>query len=483
MGDEIGEVNQLPIRFSIFTRAYDPVSGQFVPSALKAHKAPDGKMHLSGIASSTVKDLHGDTMLASALEDMERAGNQNLTIFGNHEYKVPEDVYGSVQKASMRPAGTVDASGDPIYDLGFDIVVNDKNERAVKTWEAIDSGTKLGLSIGAMIPEGGATRNKKSGAYTIAHVDLLETSIVGIPANPRSWVQNAVKSIRETVKAATTVPLGSPQLTLDAEAGTYQIQGRLADVGLSLGVDEVEIPEDAVLMTLHEECGQRIEGGFMNGVCTKCGGTGPFLAEWVVKDAIPDVAPPDPVVDPGPEVANATGPDQVIEPDVTDAKVTIIQIDTGSSESDPESTDDGDDEATMSARAAVVEAATTAITGSLDGEVASLLKSLLDLTQLQVRELEAAKTGERQALAAKAIAEQQRDDIVRQAADTIQKAHNLIERLANLRIGPRTLVREAQGEAAAINGSLMESLKGVYSDNFLEMLRSNDATVTRAGGA
>lgn len=161
---------------------------------LKSSRGSDGKMRLHGIASSTTKDLHGDIMTASAIEDMEAAANRNLTIFLNHSYNVPEDVGGSVERAVSRVIG-VDSDGNPSVDLAFDIVVNDANPRAVAAFEAIERGTKLGLSIGAMIPENGAKR-QKNGSYVIDHVELLETSIVGIPANPRSWVEYAAKSLR-----------------------------------------------------------------------------------------------------------------------------------------------------------------------------------------------------------------------------------------------------------------------------------------------
>jgi HK97 family phage prohead protease len=158
---------------------------------LKASLDSDGKMRLHGIASSTVLDRQGHTITASALGDMETSASNNMTIFLNHEYKVPEDVAGSVERASIRSHPT-----DPsIKDLVLDIVVNEANPRAVNAWQAIQKGTQLGLSIGAQIPEGGAHRDKKSGAYVIEHVALLETSLVGVPANPRSWVEYAVKSL------------------------------------------------------------------------------------------------------------------------------------------------------------------------------------------------------------------------------------------------------------------------------------------------
>lgn len=176
---------------------------------LKSSRGADGKMRLHGIASSTTKDLHGDIMSPTAIDDMEAAANRNLTIFLNHSYNVPEDVGGSVERATSRIMG-VDGEGNPNVDLAFDIVVNDANPRAVAAFEAIERGTKLGLSIGAMIPEGGAKR-QKSGSYVIDHVDLLETSIVGIPANPRSWVEYAVKSLRgKNVSEADPEPQPEP---------------------------------------------------------------------------------------------------------------------------------------------------------------------------------------------------------------------------------------------------------------------------------
>jgi HK97 family phage prohead protease len=158
---------------------------------LKASLDSDGKMRLHGIASSTVLDRQGHVITASALGDMETSASNNMTIFLNHEYKVPEDVAGSVERASIRSHPT-----DPaIKDLVLDIVVNEANPRAVNAWQAIQKGTQLGLSIGAQIPEGGAHRDKKTGAFVIEHVNLMETSLVGVPANPRSWVEYAVKSL------------------------------------------------------------------------------------------------------------------------------------------------------------------------------------------------------------------------------------------------------------------------------------------------
>jgi phage head maturation protease len=205
----------------------------FVPLLTASVDAAGQKM-LTGVASSTVKDLHGDRMTENAIAEMERAAGQNLTIFLNHSYEVPEDVAGSVVDANV----TRTADGE-IVDLHFNIAINEENERAVKAWAAIKGSenrrpTKLGLSIGAMIPEGGATWDATAKGYVINHIELLETSIVGVPANPRSWVEYAVKALGadRTAKAAQSIPIGQPSLTLDSEKGTYQITGQLGDVAV-----------------------------------------------------------------------------------------------------------------------------------------------------------------------------------------------------------------------------------------------------------
>lgn len=162
---------------------------------LRTARDAEGRRVFRGVASSTTRDLHGDVMELTAIEDMQRAANNNLTLFLNHSYNVPEDVGGSITKAEIM-ARDVDQDGRPNYDLDIEGVINEANPRALQTFSALESGTKLGISIGAMIPEGGAVLDRKTGAYSIKHVELLEASFVGIPANPRSWVEYAVKSLK-----------------------------------------------------------------------------------------------------------------------------------------------------------------------------------------------------------------------------------------------------------------------------------------------
>jgi HK97 family phage prohead protease len=181
-------------------------------SMLRAYEATDAagvsRKKFKTTASSTIKDLAGDEIQYPAIEKMAGQARGNMTIFLNHSYNVPEDVLGSCEDAQVIKRG-VDGEGNDIIDLDFDIGLNESNPRALQAWDAIKSGVKLGTSIGAIVRH--ATK-KKGGGLLIDDVDLLEASLVGIPANPRSWVQNAVKSL-----TAIEDPLIDEELDADFE--------------------------------------------------------------------------------------------------------------------------------------------------------------------------------------------------------------------------------------------------------------------------
>lgn len=161
---------------------------------LVCSRSEDGKLRLEGVASSTIKDHHGDQLTLKALQKM--AGSAvGMTIFMNHEYRVPQDVFGKVEKARVVDSGDRDAAGEKIWDLRLGIGVAASNDQAVKTFNLLDSKeANLGISIGAMVPDGGAKFDKVKAAYVVDDCDLVEASIIGIPANPRAWVDYVVKA-------------------------------------------------------------------------------------------------------------------------------------------------------------------------------------------------------------------------------------------------------------------------------------------------
>src|SRR6185295_18559592 len=196
-----------PVTISGEVEASQPTFKMY-SGALKAFEREDGRKMLSCTASSSVEDLHGDTMTASCVQDMApQAKRKSMVIFLNHSYDVPEDVFGYVADARVVSRAT-DTDGSAIFDLDLDIVLNEANDRAIATYAAIkDQGVKLGVSIGALITDWKLKDEKAGwwGGLIIEGVNLLEASIVGIPANPRSWVQNAVRALKSILPAGPVV--------------------------------------------------------------------------------------------------------------------------------------------------------------------------------------------------------------------------------------------------------------------------------------
>ena len=408
-----------------------------VSGLLTASLNEHGTRTLKGTASSTVTDLHGDEMTKSAIEDMERSANAGLTIFLNHSYEVPEDIGGSVTMAKMVKRKDGDIA---VWDLDFEIEMDEENPRAVQLHKSImgsptKKGTKLGLSIGAMIPEDGAKR-RKDGSYLIEHINLLETSLVGIPANPRSWVQNAVKSIKDTLrtdaapataKGATQINMSSPKLTLDPETRMYRIEGSFGDMDLSLGGgDAVEAPD------LELDAGTEPEA-------------------------------------PAVETAEAV-------PDVQDAKITLIEIDTGSGDgtggdtgsqeappSSPENeagladeTAEGDDGAFGDdvTRGLPTEALSPEVSGILRQTVGLLNKTLADLLAVK-NELAVEKL-------ARTAAEDDAKLVREKAGEVIRGVSEVVDKIARTPLKSRTQFVEAQAKFA--------HLEDMYGPEFLKML-------------
>ena len=168
-------------------------------NALKAYETEKGDLYVSGTTSSTIRDLHGDEMSMDALKEMQRTSADNMTVFLNHNYNVPEDLFGSVT-ASRIVKRYDEEAGQEVYDLDIDVRVvgEDENPEAMRAYRAIKRGVKLGLSIGARVEKASRKMNKDNNeeSILIEKIRLMEASVVGIPANQRSYLSSALKSIK-----------------------------------------------------------------------------------------------------------------------------------------------------------------------------------------------------------------------------------------------------------------------------------------------
>lgn len=188
---------------------------------MKAYEKPDDtRKYLRCTASSTIEDLHGDRMTEDCVMGMApQAKAKGMTIFLNHKYEWPEDIFGKTIDATI-VSRSKDENGKAIYDLDLEIQLNEANHRAVESYAAIkEQGIKAGVSIGAMIEDWSFIDDDQGfyGGININAIDLLEASVVGIPANQRSWVVNALKS------------LGAPKLVIRKALGLVEPEATFAE--------------------------------------------------------------------------------------------------------------------------------------------------------------------------------------------------------------------------------------------------------------
>lgn len=391
----------------------------------------DGKKRLRTTASSSIKDLQGDEIREDAIGRMAQSAKQKgLTIFLNHSYRVPEDIFGYTEDAVAVRRSAED--GSPVADMDLDTVLNESNPRAVETFNAIDKeGVKLGVSIGALIKDW-EYRDKKnpSAGVIIKDVELLEASIVGIPANPRSWVQHAMKSLNlpEVLSADATI---SPLYTDAVE----QMAAQMMSIG-EAGPETILVLNKETGKEEEEEVVEVIDAAdFLEaaGMCPDCG---------------------------KPKSASGCSNSfhsKTVEPDKTDARVTVsVDVDTSRkpAQETPVASDPDDAGLTESADEAPTEHIAKQLE-SLDGELTSqALTMLKEMVGVLV---------ERSDVLQKENAELRADN--EELTANLETAKTIVERIANLPIGRKT------SYSAAVN-DFRESLSGIYSDEFLKYLEN-----------
>lgn len=502
MGNLIELTNSQEVKFEAFS-----LEGELLTASIGG----DGKKVIHGVASSTTKDLHGDIITLSGLEDMEKSA-VGLTVYLNHSYNVPDDVGGTITKAVIRQKG-VDQNGDPNYQLEVDIEVEDDNPAAVQTHKYLLKGRKLGLSIGAMIPKDGAKR-QKDGSYIIEHVLLLELSMVGIPANPKSWVDYAASALRGMVEKAQTTNLGNPTLTL--EGGRYRIEGSIDGIDLGLaapGAPDEPVPtieygfalalDGKTLITRSTTWPEDPDGSRMGEVTTlgawdladpddklvAIASINEDVIEkatvWVttrdgdqitIGDPVENAADPTLTNDVAPDVVAACptcgkGKDagdcadayhKAVDPDVTDAKIRVIEVDTDAPASgDGQGASNSEPDDTLSAPAADVTATGEPVI--LDGlpEDELLKLSFAQLQQIALRtttELVETKRLLGEEKQARADAEAQRDAVMEVTAGLVQRTAQVIEKIASSPLPRKASIK------AAYEQSFGASIEGYYGE-------------------
>ena len=260
-------------RFTIVTKA---LAGEEV----------EGKPRFRAIASSTIVDRDGDEISLKALQQMAAKFRDGVTIFTDHENKVA-NAYGTTDSAEIVQAGNDPKTGTAIWDLAISGPVNEPSPNAMQLHRSISGGyVKLGCSIDAFVLE--HTR-KKSGGLNVDGLDVFAASIVGVPANQRSWTQKAVRAIKSfhpdeeddvvppdvneglelhegDVGELVVHPDGTSDATLVAKAGTPE-----AEAWLDANSETVELTDAAATDEVVDEAVEKAADNDGDETCPACG--------------------------------------------------------------------------------------------------------------------------------------------------------------------------------------------------------------------
>jgi hypothetical protein len=195
----------------------------FSDAAVKAVRGEDGSKRVMLTASSNADDLVGDVMSQKGLTKMKTAA-PGTTMFLNHKSQVPEDVFGAVEATDLikRKAQLVGGGEGDVLCLDYVVIVEETNDRAVKTFDMIEAGrVRLGASVTVAVLEKSANPNNRRG-IVIDDLIYIECSIVGIPCNQQSFVQYARKALGGTVEDAGEENASAP-VSLDDEGLTEML--------------------------------------------------------------------------------------------------------------------------------------------------------------------------------------------------------------------------------------------------------------------
>jgi hypothetical protein len=185
-----------PHDFKFFTDKKFPLKA-YTKVVKNAKGEDETEYYLEAPASSTVIDRMDDVISIKAQKKMEAAVKE-MTIWLNHSYEVPEDIFGTCEKSEVVPA--TDIKQGECFDLIIRVKCYVANQRVMDTWQAVAAGVKLGFSVGGYIPDGGYEfKETPDGGYVfiINDFELFEVSVVGIPANQRAIIDDVVKGFRK----------------------------------------------------------------------------------------------------------------------------------------------------------------------------------------------------------------------------------------------------------------------------------------------
>lgn len=184
---------------------------KFFTNTIKAVEE-NGSRYIVGVASSTSIDRDNDRMSEAALQTMKSTAEANLTLYTNHEYKIPDDLFGSCVEATIKAQRDEtpivvknNNNEEEIFtfspqslEIKIKVVSDSVNQKAGQIYQALKEGVNIGLSIGGAVKKLVTVKDAINGTVhnLIDSIDLYEISVVGIPSNADAMNLAIAKSIK-----------------------------------------------------------------------------------------------------------------------------------------------------------------------------------------------------------------------------------------------------------------------------------------------
>lgn len=132
----------------------------------------DGTLTITGIASTTNKDLQGDVILPECIESMKKQlTTSSKNLHGDHRYGLFDGIIGVIQEV-------IDSDE---HTLKIKSVIRSKFASEIK--EMLEIGINLGFSIGGNVTD----YNPVKDGWEIKDISLREISLTAMPANWDSY--------------------------------------------------------------------------------------------------------------------------------------------------------------------------------------------------------------------------------------------------------------------------------------------------------
>lgn len=159
-----------------------------VTKSPRFEKSVDGRhFYINGIVSDTDVDYDKDALTTRALGQMTRALDDQITLFEEHNHTMDSSL-GVATRSEI-----VDMpNGNKGLWAEFRLEDPDKNSKVATLLNKLDTGERIGFSIGASTGDSPSATYMENGIRKLDDVQLMEVSACSLPANARSYVLGTV---------------------------------------------------------------------------------------------------------------------------------------------------------------------------------------------------------------------------------------------------------------------------------------------------